>query len=162
MKLLNLSPLIALAIGVFILNAKFGGGKQIIAGLKETGSLATRYLSLLLVLFLLAGQIYVFFASKPGLLERWLSGRSGTLLGFLAGAVMPGGLSAGPTLQRGWEQGMNKNAILMFIFAGLLVNWMTILTRIPILGWKISCISWGIGTIIAICLLVVFLGFQAR
>ncbi len=143
------------------LNFKAGGLKTVLDGVLASGHLSKKFLPPLVLMFFIAGQAEVFVYRYMEILKSWLVGQKGILGSWAAGIVVPGGMSFFPIVQKMWEDGLNKGPLLIFLLAVQMLNWQTLMFRIPLLGPKLAGVLYAVTAVTNFVLLFIFL-FLAR
>ncbi len=139
------------------LNFKAGGLKTVFDGIFASGQLGKKFLPPLILMFFIAGQADVFIHRYTEVLKIWLAGQKGILGSWMAGLVVPGGMSFFPIVQEMWEEGLNKGPLLMFLLSVQMLNWQTLMFRIPLLGPKLTGILYAVTAATNLALLFIFL-----
>ncbi|MFA6554296.1 MAG: hypothetical protein WCS89_02195 [Candidatus Paceibacterota bacterium] len=142
---LNIGILIIACGALMAINGKIGGMTLLKDGLGIGFKFFWRILPMIIVFTILAGQIEAFYSKHPDAIRSATTGNAGIIKAALAGALIPGGTSAGPILKSEWSNGGNKFAIIAFIIAMSLINWNMLLFRLPFFGEKITLCIYGIG-----------------
>jgi len=153
--------MLAVLILLAVLNYRDGGVKAISDGIFASGNLSKKFLPPLVLMFFIAGQAEIFVYRYMEILKSWLAGQKGILGSWAAGLLVPGGMSFFPIVQKMWEDGLNKGPLLMFLLAVQMLNWQTLMFRIPLLGPKLAGILYAVTAVVNVCLLFIFL-FLAR
>jgi uncharacterized membrane protein YraQ (UPF0718 family) len=143
------------------LNFRAGGANVILDGIFASGHLSKKILPPLVLMFFIAGQADVFVQRYMEILRIWLAGQKGILGSWTAGLLVPGGMSFFPIVQKMWEDGLNRGPLLMFLLAVQMLNWQTLMFRIPLLGPKLAGILYAVTAVTNFVLLFIFL-FLAR
>jgi uncharacterized membrane protein YraQ (UPF0718 family) len=159
--MINTVIMLAVLLLLFALNYRDGGIKTILDGFSASGHFSKKILPPLVLIFFIAGQAEIFVYRYMEILRVWLAGQKGILGSWAAGLLIPGGMSFYPIVQKMWEDGLNKGPLLMFLLAVQMLNWQTLMFRIPLLGPKLAGILYAVTAAANLALLFIFL-FLAR
>jgi len=154
--MINAAIMLAVLFLLFVLNYRDGGIKTILYGFSASGQLGKKFLPPLILMFFIAGQAEIFVYRYMEILKTWLAGQKGILGSWIAGLLVPGGMSFFPIVQKMWEDGLNKGPLLMFLLSVQMLNWQTLMFRIPLLGPKLAGILYGITAVTNLALLFIF------
>ncbi|MDE1940569.1 MAG: hypothetical protein KGI45_03720 [Patescibacteria group bacterium] len=145
--MLNLGLLITASIYLAWNNHRIGGQPLMIAGIASSGKFLLGIMPIIVVFSLLAGQIATYYRARPAHVREIVSGKS-IVKAAIAGTCTPGGTTIGPVLQQEWQNGGNKLAIMACFLAISLLNWTTLLFRLPFFGARLTAIVFGVGLLI--------------
>lgn len=131
--------LVLAAVAITIIVFRDGGWSLVWAGVREGGNIFLTFLPIFLLAFFIVGESQVFMNRRLDEVKEWVSGGKGIFLAWIGGMVTPSSMALYPTLRDLWERervGLSFTVTLVLSFA--LLNWQTILFRVPLLGWSIT------------------------
>lgn len=147
--------ILPLMIGTVIIGAivyHLGGTKMVNDAMMKSAKMITGYAPMLTIMFLAMGGATVIVELYRGTLIAYLDGRSGVFGSLFSAYLMPGSLTSMPILRTLWDAGTNRVPLLVFLLSSRLVGWQIMLILQPILGWKITAIQFGLGTLVALAI----------
>lgn len=139
----GLTALLTITVGMVLLAYSKGGLKYVGTGFLEAGRLFLSVLPNLLIGFTVAG--FLLLLLPQGVVARWLgaeSGLKGILVGWVAGALTPGGpFTHFPILASLMAKGAALGPIVTYIASWALLGVQRIIVwEAPILGWRVVSI----------------------
>lgn len=142
---LNLGVILVACVIIMLINWHVGGVDLVKNGTLRGLKFLVKIMPMIFLFSLLSGQIESLYIKKPEAVSSIITGPNGIAKAAIAGAIIPGGVASGPTLKSEWDKGGNRLAIISFIFSMSLINWNTLLFRMPFFGEKITAWIYGVG-----------------
>jgi uncharacterized membrane protein YraQ (UPF0718 family) len=138
-----------------IWNGLEGGSTAILQGFTATYKMLLGVAIVVIIAFLITGQVQVLVGRHMTTVVEFLNGRHGVWGSTGAGIITPT-LSVYPVVQELWQKGLAPiGVILSVIITARLLNFQTILFFLPFLGWELTLISIGTSTVVVIFFVLV-------
>ncbi len=118
--------------------------------LVDVYDIALRFGSVSVFFFVIVGSINYLARKHPQAVSDILSGAWGDFPMILIAAFLPASAS-GTQLRNAWDAGSYSKNVLMCLVTLMTTSFGIILSRAPILGWKLTLIWTGIGSTIVGC-----------
>jgi uncharacterized membrane protein YraQ (UPF0718 family) len=112
------------------------------------------YTPMLIVMFLAMGEATAIINLYRPVLMTYLAGKEGVFGSLFSAYLMPGSMTSMPIVRDLWDSGANRIPLLTFLLASPLVGWQIMLFSLPILGWKVTAIRFGLATVISVSITV--------
>lgn len=148
--MINITLLVVAAAYLAWNNKQVGGSELMLKGFVSSGYFFLGIMPIIIVFSLLAGQISTYYKARPAHVREIVSGKS-IVKAAIAGTCSPGGTTIGPVLQEEWQNGGNKYAIVACFLAISMLNWTTLLFRLPFFGGRLTAIVFAVGLCITAC-----------
>lgn len=100
----DIAPLAIIAIILFVINFRVGGGELVVSGLKSGGKTFLLLGASLLLIFVVSGQAQALVEKYAEAIKAWMSGGKGLVGSYLAGIFSPGSLSPLPVVKNMWGE----------------------------------------------------------
>ena len=151
----DILPLVAGTAIIGVIVYHLGGTKLVNEAITRSAKMIGGYAPILTVMFLAMGGAIVIMELYQGALMAYLGSRAGVFGSLLSAYLMPGSLTSMPMLRTLWDAGANRIPLLVFLLTSRLVGWQIMLMLQPMLGWKITAIQFGLGTVIAFAIAII-------
>ncbi len=158
-SMISLALLIVAFIWFCYENFKIGGTSLVNNGLFFGWKFFLGIMPIIVVFALISGQLNAHFVKKPQHIGEIVAGKSVIKAGIV-GCLTPGGSTMGPILQTKWNSDGNKYSIIAFLITMSMVNWTTLMFRLPFLGGKLTSIVFAVGFVISLFMVLLLSDIQ--
>ncbi len=129
---------------------RIGGSKLANDGAILSAKMIAAYAPLLTVMFLAMGEATAIINLYRPALLAYLAGKQGVFGALAAAHLIPGSLTSMPIVRELWDAGANPVPLLTFVTTSTLVGWQIAMVRQPILGWRLTFITYCLGELAAL------------